>query len=54
MRGITWFTEEGKYMLERLAPLTQILDKQKVAYELVESSNPGKIIYKDKYQVGTI
>jgi hypothetical protein len=54
VQGITWFKENAKHMLERLQPLTEILDRHGIPYELVETSNPGTIIYQDEYQIGTM
>ncbi|MBT5105523.1 MAG: hypothetical protein HOM20_04995 [Porticoccaceae bacterium] len=54
LQGITWFTEEGVKMVDKLAPLVGILESHGVEYEFIETENPGTIIYKDRYQVGTI
>jgi hypothetical protein len=54
IQGITWFKESAKHMLGELRPLTDILDKHRVAYELVETSSPGAIIYQDEHQIGTL
>ena len=54
LQGITWFTEEGAKMTDKLIPLIEILESHGVEYEFIETENPGIIIYKDRYQVGTI
>ena len=54
MQGVTWFTEAGRPMIEEMRPLLGILDRHGVSYEIVESENPGKVIYRDQYQIGVI
>jgi hypothetical protein len=53
--AVTWFkqalTEE---MRERLEPLCRILDKYGVKWVAAESTDPGTIIYEDRFQVGVI
>jgi hypothetical protein len=41
-------------MLERLEPLRRILDRYGVENAAVESSDPGTVIYEDRFQVGVI
>ena len=54
IQGITWFKETSKDMIDKLQPLTEILDNHSVEYELKTETNPGKIVYEDEYQIGTI
>jgi hypothetical protein len=53
--AVTWFkssfTDE---MRKRLEPLCRILDKYGVTWVAVESTDPGTIIYEDRFQVGVI
>ena len=44
----------GRCMLERLAPLQAILSKYAVEHAVVQSQDPGRIIYEDEFQVGVL
>ncbi len=54
VQGITWFKPDSVQMIEKLKPLMVIMDRHGVEYEIREESNPGKIIYEDVFQIGTI
>lgn len=47
----SWFTEEGKDKFEKLSlpEITKFIDASKI--KKITSKHPGKIIYKDKYQI---
>ncbi len=53
--AVTWFkpatTED---MVRRLEPLQVILTTYDVAHVIAESTDPGRIIYDDEFQVGVI
>lgn len=53
--AITWFKQATTAaMLTRLTPLRDLLSVHDVRCDLVRSSNPGKLIYEDQYQIGVI
>ena len=41
-------------MLRELVPLLALLAKYDVAYDVVETDEPGRIVYEDEWQVGTV
>ena len=53
-RGITWFKSTATDMIEELRPLLALLRKYDVAYDCVETDDPGCIVYEDDWQVGTV
>jgi len=53
--AVTWFkASTSGAMLERLAPLCDLLDRYDVEWIATESGDPGTIIYEDEYQVGVV
>lgn len=53
--AITWFkTAQCGEMLEHIQPLIDLLDRYDVPYDVVLTDHPGKIVYEDEWQVGTI
>lgn len=53
--AVTWFKKAtSDAMLDRLAPLCEILTKYGVAWTAAESFDPGTIIYEDDFQVGVV
>lgn len=53
--SITWFkTAQCGEMLEHIQPLIELLDRYGVPYDVVLTDHPGKIVYEDEWQVGTI
>ncbi|MDD9939356.1 MAG: GNAT family N-acetyltransferase [Myxococcales bacterium] len=54
LKAITWFKDSATEMLARTGPLTDILRRYGVEYDLVESRSVGHIIYEDAWQVGVI
>ena len=50
-RAVAWFKESAVEMIERVAGYLEILEAHGVAWELVRSSDPGKILYEDEYQI---
>ena len=53
--AVTWFkTERCGEMLEHIQPLIDLLDRYEVPYDIVLTDHPGKIVYEDEWQVGTI
>lgn len=39
------------HLLERVEPYLKLLDAHEVAWEKLESENPGQIIYEDEVQI---
>jgi len=54
IRAITWFKGTAKSLMLALAPLRALLDKHQVEYRVVETDDPGTIVYEDDFQVGVI
>lgn len=53
--AITWFkTECCGEMLARIQPLLDLLDRYEIPYDIVLTDRPGKIVYEDERQVGTV
>lgn len=53
--AVTWFRRSSTAdMRKRLEPLCNILDQHRVAWGAAESTDPGRIIYEDLFQVGVI
>lgn len=51
-KPITWFkTATSGFMVEKLQPLMDILEKYAYPYDMVYTNYPGRIVYKDKWQV---
>jgi ribosomal protein S18 acetylase RimI-like enzyme len=51
-KPITWFkTEATGFMIEKLQPLMDILEKYSKPYDVVYSNFPGRIVYEDDWQV---
>jgi len=51
-KPITWFkTATSGFMLEKLRPLMDMLEKYAKPYDLVYSNFPGRIVYEDEWQV---
>lgn len=41
-------------MLARIQPLLDLLDRYEIPYDIVLTDHPGKIVYEDERQVGTV
>jgi hypothetical protein len=55
IRAVTWFKRSTTTdMLPRLEPLQRILGEHGVACHLVETDDPGRIVYEDHFQLGVI
>ena len=51
-KPITWFkTATAGFMVEKLQPLIDMLEKYSKPYDIVYSNFPGRIVYEDKWQV---
>jgi len=53
--AITYFkTANAGVMIEKLAPMFELLEKYQVPYDIVYTNFVGKIIYEDEFQVGVV
>lgn len=51
-KPITWFkTATSGFMLEKLRPLMDMLEKYAKPYDMVYTNFPGRIVYEDEWQV---
>ena len=50
-RAVAWFKESAVEMIERVSGYLEILDAHGVAWELLRSTDPGRILYEDVHQV---
>ena len=51
-KPITWFkTATAGFMVEKLQPLIDMLEKYSKSYDIVYTNFPGRIVYEDKWQV---
>jgi len=49
---ITWFkTKTTKHMIEKLIPLTKLLEKYNIEYDIIYTNFVGKIVYEDDFQI---
>ena len=46
-----WFKSSASAMIERVDGYLTILAAHEIAYELVRSADPGKVIYEDAHQI---
>lgn len=49
--AVAWFKTESEEFIGRMWDLVAILENHDVAVRLLRSSNPGKVVYEDAYQV---
>jgi len=51
-KPITWFkTATTKFMVEKLQPLMDMLEKYSKPFDIVYTNFPGRIVYEDEWQV---
>ena len=50
-RAAAWFKESAEEMLGRVGGYLEILDAHGVAWELLRTAEPGRILYEDAHQV---
>ena len=51
-KPITWFkTETAGFMVKKLQPLIDMLEKYAKPYDIVYTNFPGRIVYEDEWQV---
>lgn len=51
-KPITWFkTSASGFMIEKLQPLMDMLEKYSLPYDIVYTNFPGRIVYEDEWQV---
>lgn len=49
-----WFRSDAAELLDRIQVHTSILDAHNIAWEEVRTTNPGRIVYSDEFQVVAI
>lgn len=49
--AVAWFRTTATHLLERVPPYLDLLDRYAVAWERVESDDPGRVVYADDVQV---
>jgi hypothetical protein len=54
IRAITWFKPTATELIAALSPLRALLEKYEVVYDIVESEDPGIIVYEDAFQIGVV
>jgi hypothetical protein len=54
IRAITWFKESATRLLEAMDPLQALLERYSISYDVIESDDPGRIVYEDEFQVGVV
>jgi hypothetical protein len=47
----SWFRADAVHLTDRIGGYLDLLDKYKIEYERVESSNPGRVLYEDEVQI---
>ena len=52
--AITWFKSTATDLIKEVDPLIALLMKYGVAYDIIETDDPGQIVYGYDYQVVTI
>jgi len=51
-KPITWFkTATAGFMIDKLRPLMDMLEKYAKPYDIVYTNSPGKVVYEDEWQV---
>jgi len=54
IKAVCWFKTSATEMLERVAPLRNLLARYEVDSDLVYTDAPGEVVYEDDWQVGVI
>jgi hypothetical protein len=54
VNAISWFTADAVEHIRHAMNLKAILEEFSFPLDVLKSSNPGKIVYRDKFQVGVI
>lgn len=50
-RAAAWFKPTATSLLGRIGGYLRILDAHRIAWEEIRTTDPGKIVYEDSYQV---
>ena len=54
-KPITWFkTGAAGFMIEKLRPLMDILEKYSYPFDMVYTNFPGRIVYEDEWQIAVL
>jgi hypothetical protein len=54
LKAITWFKKSAIHLIDALRPLREILERYDVPYDVIETDDPGTIVYEDEFQVGVV
>lgn len=54
IKAITWFKRSASHFVAAVQPLQLLLERYDVPYDIVETDDPGDIIYEDEFQVGVV
>lgn len=46
-----WFKATATHLLERVDGYLRILDRHGIGYEIMQTDDPGRVVYEDDYQV---
>ena len=49
--AVTWFKDSAKESIKRMRDLAALLELHGQPVRMLRSSNPGKVLYEDRYQV---
>ncbi|WP_313811895.1 hypothetical protein [Glutamicibacter sp.] len=49
--AVAWFKSAAVHLLERIPPYRELLDRYGVDCERVASTDPGRVIYEDEFQI---
>jgi hypothetical protein len=50
-RAICWFRPEAARAIDKVRGIVALLESKGVAVQMVTSADPGKVIYRDKWQL---
>jgi hypothetical protein len=54
IKAITWFKRSAVELIAALQPLQLLLVRYGVPFDVVETDDPGDVIYEDEFQVGVV
>ncbi|MES1179322.1 MAG: hypothetical protein ABUL62_33710 [Myxococcales bacterium] len=54
IKAITWFKQSAVRLIAAAEPLQSLLSRYQVSFDVVETDDPGDVVYEDEFQVGVI
>lgn len=54
IKAVCWFKTTAAEMVERVAPMRELLQRYGVESDLVYEEAPGEVVYEDEWQIGVI